>query len=605
MSRNDFKNADDQSLTGRIAQTDIKTTIAWLELLAGMSLQNKIAGETGKNDTSECITLVVDSNKVDKDDFEAHLKRWAESNKLKPKSYVSSCPMGVHLRTPINGKPNLGYVQTDFWFTKKPEFVKFFLSEPDGSEYTGVERRILLTSIAKSLGYKINQNAGLIDPAKKKAYTNIDAIAKLLLGDAATEQDLNSVETILDAIKDDKKRDEKLKYAREKFASRGIPFMESESDTNFLARLRDRIVNQGMVPLVEASRIEHLEDLVFERGCRGILEALSIIAHSAENVADAVSLKWDGIALVWGRKPNGDFVLTDKSGFTAKSYDGLSSTPEQLAAIMSRRKGDRAELIDMYTQLFPVLKAATPDTFRGFVMGDLLFTQRPPESAGAFKFQPNFIEYNIPRDTLLGEKIGESNIGIAVHTRFDGVHSPEQPLKNMTFNPVNGLLLIDPSYNQVHTVTPCERIISQITHILDNHGRDIDQLFNPMELRSARITDFPKLCKRYINSRISSNYDDLLTGFAEWLRGNVSNGKFNNIVEYLQSPSSNLDGLSAAFTEFLLLHELKSDMLGQLNNQQPGQEGWVLATPSGRAKLVDRFNFSAGNRAMWDGKTPK
>jgi hypothetical protein len=126
-----------------------------------------------------------------------------------------------------------------------------------------------------------------------------------------------------------------------------------------------------------------------------------------------------------------------------------------------------------------------------------------------------------------------------------------------------------------------------------------------MELRSARITDFPKLCKRYINSRISSNYDDLLTGFAEWLRGNVSNGKFNNIVEYLQSPSSNLDGLSAAFTEFLLLHELKTDMLGQLNNQQPDQEGWVLATPSGRAKLVDRFNFSAGNRAMWDGKTPK
>jgi hypothetical protein len=59
-----------------------------------------------------------------------------------------------------------------------------------------------------------------------------------------------------------------------------------------------------------------------------------------------------------------------------------------------------------------------------------------------------------------------------------------------------------------------------------------------------------------------------------------------------------MDGITAAFTAFLGLHELKLGMLQQLDLQQPGQEGWVLATPAGRAKLVNRFGFSAANRAQ-------
>jgi hypothetical protein len=46
------------------------------------------------------------------------------------------------------------------------------------------------------------------------------------------------------------------------------------------------------------------------------------------------------------------------------------------------------------------------------------------------------------------------------------------------------------------------------------------------------------------------------------------------------------------------MHEIKMDMLAQLDRQQPGQEGWVLATDAGRAKLVNRFGFSAGNRIL-------
>jgi len=36
--------------------------------------------------------------------------------------------------------------------------------------------------------------------------------------------------------------------------------------------------------------------------------------------------------------------------------------------------------------------------------------------------------------------------------------------------------------------------------------------------------------------------------------------------------------------------------LQQLDRQQPGHEGWVVASPGGISKLVDRFKFTRNNR---------
>ena len=455
------------------------------------------------------------------------------------------------------------------------------------------------------MGYKLNQIAGIADRATNQVVTDDpDKVAKLLLNKSATRDDLYSVETIIQALATDPKRDVKLADAREHFANQGVPFFETrgESDTNFLARLRDRIVNQGMRPLVESAkdvRIEHLEDLVFEKGSRGIKEALQIIADAAADTAKTTTVKWDGKpAIIFGRKPTGEFVLTDKSGFLAKGYDGLATSPEQIAKIMNQRGGERGDLIAIYVKLWPMLSAAVPANFQGYIQGDLLYTQTPPEAAGAYVFKPNFIEYKIPANSNLGQQIGNSEVGVAIHTRIADPTSPAEPLGDVKLRPVPGLLLITPNVKEIQNVHPNAKLVSELKQLLRAKGPAIDQLFSPIDLRSHGITDLPALCKRYINSRITSNFDNLLPGFGEWLRANVTPRKFANIVEYLQSPRSNMDGISAAFTAFLGLHDLKSDLLQQLDRQQPGQEGWVLATPAGRAKLVNRFGFSAGNRAL-------
>ena len=614
---NIFKDANGQPETQRINQTDVKSTIAWLEQVTGLELQDNTLGSTGRKPTSGDLDLAVDATQLTKEQLVQMLTQWAQGHGFKPEEWVRKSGISVHFKTPINGRPDQGFVQTDFMFMKDVPFSKFILSAPADSQYRGVDRNVLINSIAKSMGYKLNQTAGLQDRATNEIISNDpDAIAQILLKKSATRDDLLSVESIVSALARDPKRDAKLADARDHFARNNLPWPEQiaentelyteYNEVNFLARLRDRIVNQGMQPIFEsrqlteaAARIEHLEDLVFEKGTRGIKEALAIIKAAAENTADTTTVKWDGKpAIIFGRKPTGEFVLTDKSGFLAKGYDGLATSTDQLARIQNMRSGERGELIGIYARLWPMLEAATPTNFKGYVQGDLLYTEQPPEQAGAYVFKPNFVQYRIPASSTLGQAIGDSEVGIAIHTRYADPSAPAEAIKHIKFNPHPGLLLIEPTQKDIKNVAPNRKLERELRSVVAQNGAAIDSLFNPAELRAAGITDLPQLCKRYINSRIMTNYDNLLADFGPWLQKSVTPRKYNNIVEYLQSPRSNLDGISAAFTAFLLLHEIKTDMLEQLDRQQPGQEGWVIASDAGRAKLVNRFGFSAGNRIL-------
>ena len=617
---NVFKDGNGRAVTQRINQTDVKPTLAWLEeMLPGLDLQNNTLGSTGIKDTSGDLDIAVDTKQLTKEQLTAQLTRWAQSHGFKPEDWVKRTGAGIHFKTPINGNPNNGFVQTDFMFLDNIPWSKFVLGAmPVDSKHKGRERNVLMNSIAKHLGYKLNQLAGIADRDTNKIITDDpDRVAKLLLNPTATRQDLASVETILQALSTDPDRDAKLADFKAHMEREGLPFLEDTmesrdlapvtgyTEVNFLAKLRDRIVNQGMRPLIETvlmeaeARIPHIEDLVFDRGTRGIEEAMAIMNHAAEDTRRHTTVKWDGKpAIIWGRNENGQFVLTDKSGFGAKGYAGRATSIQQLAGIMQSRGGDRGELIGIYAKLWPLLEAATPKTFKGYIQGDLLYVTTPSEVSGAYEFKPNFVEYRIPAASRLGQAIGTSEVGIAAHTRYKTADATAEPIHHIELNKVPGLLIIEPTVKDIKNVTPNKKLVQQLRQIVSQHGAAINGLFNPAELRTAQLSDLPALCKRYVNSRITTDYTNLLSDFGVWLQQTVTPRKYNNIVEYLQSPRSNMDGITAAFGAFMLLHEIKTDMLEQLDRQEPGHEGWVLATPAGRAKLVNRFGFSAGNRIL-------
>lgn len=621
---NVFKDADGNPLTGRINQSDVAATVQWLEQLTGLEFpRERWLGSTGRKPTSGDLDMAVDTAEISKADLAAKLQQWAAAHKLNPKEWIK---VGgeIHLRTPIQGRPDLGYVQTDFMFFPNLDWGTFFYAGGEDSAYKGVNRNILMSSVAKQLGLKVGANGmfsrttnALVDGGQDPDY-----VASVLLGKGHDRRSLRNVESIYAALAKDPQRDAKLADFREYLKREGQQEPQlQESDVGFLARLRDRIVNQGMQPLIEtesanpyqlyeaeqagvggrAKGIEHLEDWVFRAGPEGIAKALKIVQH-AEVSPGVTTAKWDGKpAVIWGRKPaTGEFVLTDGSGFDAKGYDGLATSPEMMAQIQNNRSGDRTGIIQLYADLWPYLEASLPTNFRGYVKGDLLYMSQPPVEAGNFVFRPNTTEYKIPVNSALGQRIGESEVGIAVHSMYADQGGERQPLSRVTFQPVPGLMLERPATPRNLQADP--DLVKSLKKLAKAEGSKMKTLFNPAELRSMQITDLFKLAVDFINTKVGTPLPpaaELVNEFGDWLQTRVTPRKFNNIVQYLNTPASNTEALAASFLAFELLHELKMQLKGQADLQFPGQEGWVIASPDGYAKLVGRFEpeaFAALNR---------
>jgi hypothetical protein len=447
---NVFKDADGQLLTQRINQSDVPATVAWLEQLTGIEFpRERWLGSTGKAATSGDMDLAVDANQVSKEQLAQKLTQWIVSHKLPPAEWIKKGGE-VHLRTPIQGRPELGYVQTDFMFFPNLDWGTFYYNQGAGSAYKGMNRAVLMSSLAKHQGLKLGAN-GLVSRTSNQLVTmDPDEAARMILGPRATRDNLSTVETIFAALAKDKDREAKIKDFREYLTREGLPqpdAVSEDADNYFLARLRDRIVNQGMQPLVEreavnpyqiyeadegnvggrAKGIEHLEDLIFRKGSRGATEALTILDQAAASPGTTTSVKWDGKpAVYFGRKPEtGEFVLTDGSGFEAKGYDGLATSPRMMAQIQSTRSGDRSGLIQTYATLWPMLEAALPANFRGYVQGDLLYMNTPPLEAGNYVFKPNTVQYRIPAKSALGQRIGNSTVGVAMHTMYSDAGEPQ------------------------------------------------------------------------------------------------------------------------------------------------------------------------------------
>jgi hypothetical protein len=628
---NVFKDADGQPLTQRINQADVPATVAWGEKITGLQFpKERWLGSTGRKATSGDLDLAVDTAETSKENLAAQLTQWAQSQKLDPREWVRKSGE-VHLRTPIAGDPRRGYVQTDFMFLPNVDWGTFFYAGGEDSDYKGMIRNVLMSSLAKPQGLRVGVNGMFSRTTNQLVDGGLDPdyVAQVIVGPGADRKNLRNVESIYAALARDPKRDAKLADFRDFLKREGLQepdLVRENSDVNFLARLRDRIVNQGMQPLIEQEiiteakdpRIPYVEDLVFKSGLRGVKQAMDIIQQSAENTKQYVTIKWDGSpALIFGRKPSGEFVLTDKAGATAVGYDGLATSPKQIAAIMAQRdrdaaaKGNKADrgqtLTPMYRDIWPYFEAAVPEDFRGYLKGDLLYYPTMPyvEQTGAYHFQPNRtpggIPYAIPVASPLGQQIKDTKVGIAIHSQMPEPAAAEQPVQtslDQLLNPVPGLMVTRPVVDNLQNLVPNPDIVKQLKALANSQqGQAINSLLNPADLRALQITDLPALMESFINSLKGTDFSDATpNGFLSWSEGKVTPRKFNNIYSHLVSPKSNAAGLAAAFTAWNLLEQLRDDLNRQLDLQQPGQEGWVMATPAGRAKLVSRRAGGFGAR---------
>jgi len=207
---NVFKDASGQVTTTRINKADIAPTIQWLETITGLPLVDNTLGSVGKKATSGDLDIAVDQKAIGKDQLYSRLLAWLQKQGIPQNELINTSKfkggwldktgISVHFKTPIIGNVQRGFVQTDFMFGDDIEQMKFGLhSAGDASKYSGADRNLLMSSIAKSQGdLKYSWQKGLMNRQTEQVLTtNPDAIAAALLGQGATRQDLDSVESIM------------------------------------------------------------------------------------------------------------------------------------------------------------------------------------------------------------------------------------------------------------------------------------------------------------------------------------------------------------------------------------------------------------------------
>ena len=578
---NVFK-VDGKPVTQRINLQDIQTTINYLEKLTGLPLSDNMLGTTGKKASSGDLDLAVDQTKISKDQLIAKLKTAGIED-----SDIAKSGDNVHMKTPIAGNPANGYVQTDFMFGD-PTWQKFSLSASGNSQFKGLHRHIMMASIAKYKGMKWSYKNGLTDRVSGKLISkDPDQIAKILVGGSAS--DLENVETIVAKIKNDKDYQAMTQDARDAFERDGLTFEEH----NIMARMRDRIVNQGMTVLIEGARIEHPEDLIFTQGSKGALQAITMLKQLPAKAQD-ITIKWDGKpAIIFGRQ-NGEFFLTDKAGYTAKSYNGIAKSPEELERIMNMRSGDRTDLINMYKAIWSDLESATPSGDAWF-MGDLLYASTPAIKNNKITFTPNTVTYSINADSDMGKKIAQSKFGIAVHT------ANGTPFDNMGVFKAGAIQFFGPKMQQAPKIDIPEDILNKIASNVSANAKVIDQLFDPATLRELKMADLPALMKAFANQKVrEGNFNDMASQFLQFAKTKVTDAKYQRMEQYV---SKNMQVVLVIFNIFNTIAVAKTQVIRALDSQgsgiqasvdgEAGHEGYV----SGGLKLVDRLRFSRANFA--------
>lgn len=348
------------------------------------------------------------------------------------------------------------------------------------------------------------------------------------------------------------------------------------------------------------ARIEHPEDLVLVAGSNGAARALSIL-DQATTEHKTVSIKPDGKpAIVWGRDAGG-FAMGDKYMFSKAE---LPRTPKQLQDIILARKGEnRGQYAQFMVNLWPIFKNSVPPKFKGFVMGDLMYSSPIPESDGVYKFTPNTVTYTVHASSQTGQDIAKSKAGVVAHSYF-----PEQGAVGKHIDTpvglVSGDLAIMSDAIGSSTKIKAPKELAKIQPLINKEGAAIDQLLDPMELSKKKISDFSSILKKYVNERVRQrDWNNLAVGFLPWTEtAGLTSNKRTNIAAYVKE---NYKGFNAMFAIFQLIASAKNNIVAQLDKtanelsaeigEEPGQEGYVVHTKEGPVKLVDRFRFSAAN----------
>jgi hypothetical protein len=364
-------------------------------------------------------------------------------------------------------------------------------------------------------------------------------------------------------------------------------------------------INQIIMEKASGARIQHLEDLIIWDGKVGAQKAIASL-HSLESNPGDTTIKWDGSpAVIFGRNENGEFVLTDKSGFGAKGYNGRSKSPDEMESMLKNRPGyaknpqGYGEFIGQMKKVWPAFEQATPEDFRGYVHGDLLWFDKPGIEEDRLSFMPNTTKYTVDPASDIGKKISNSSVGVVLHAHID-LEGNKSKVDTTRFQ--EGPLLAMPPVSITDVPDIDSAKLSELESFITQAGNDIDAVLAPPA--ELKMKNFPDILYMYMNNLAKTRSVNSIGSkhFVNWLTADgskVSKAKQGRLVEYLKQHQK---GLDAVFAFIRSIGPIKDSIIAQLDANpadieattagQKGGEGYVIGKD---VKLVNRAGFTAAN----------
>lgn len=383
--------------------------------------------------------------------------------------------------------------------------------------------------------------------------------------------------------------------------------------------------------------LEHLEDLIFNRGYAGAEEALNYIDSLRHMLAEGtgtttkLTVKWDGSpAIICGIDPeDGKFFVGTKAVFS-KGEPKRAKTAKQI----QQWYGEQPELAEILTN---ALKYLAKLGIGGVVQGDLLFTpgkvtRVEVNGEDCYVFTPNTITYAVPVNSHLGERIANAKLGIIFHTTYTGGDtidsmSAQFGVNVASFTQTRDVWFDDATYKDytgVASLTPSEN--SQIEKYLAATAKTIQKIGPQRFDIVLQDREFNRMIKPFINKQIRAGSHGIeptkfLQQFISYYNSEMMKGvedpnsrvaqnrvaKIKAKEQWIADNSNNLVGILATYKRIIELKHMLLTKLARVESIgtfQKTNDGYKVTSPEGfvaighdggAVKLVDRLTFSRTN----------
>ena len=388
--------------------------------------------------------------------------------------------------------------------------------------------------------------------------------------------------------------------------------------------------------MAKNTHLEHLEDDIVNSGKIGGFNAIKFLRELGKMLSEPtssirVTTKWDGApAIVCGRTPdNGAFFVGTKSVF-AKTHPKLMFNNNMIDSVYN---GNLAIILKECLKYFSQIGIT------GVIQGDLLYTNQTKtiksiNNQQCVTFTPNTITYAVPVDSMVGQQIINSKIGIVFHTSYTGKNmrsmnasfgvdtkslngTKDVYVSSATFEDASGAANLDTTeLNKFNSlVNRAEGSLKQASTFL-NEIKEFGQSKFMMNVM------FKSFMNRFIRSGIpikdAQDTANLFVGFySDQLDAEIASKKTKSAQDkYIKMKSDGLQFLktnsrSLYFTvaSYINLIEAKTFVIRKLERvktlgtflrtdngyEVTAPEGFVAIKSGNALKLVDRLEFSRAN----------